>query len=34
MAEQKLGRIGHDVIPVSRSRHVLGDVVATVAFGR
>ncbi len=34
MAEQKLGRVGHDVTPVSRSMYVLADVVATLAFGR
>jgi hypothetical protein len=34
MAEQNLGRIGHDATPVSRSRYVLAEVRATVARGR
>jgi hypothetical protein len=34
MSEQKLGRVGHDVTPVSRSMYVLAEVRATLAFGR
>ena len=34
MSEQKLGRIGHDSVPVSRPRYVLADVIATWARGR
>ena len=34
MAEQKLGRVGHDVTPVSRSIYVLAEVRATLACGR
>ena len=34
MAEQKLGCVGHDVTPVSRSRYVLAEVRATLACGR
>ena len=34
MAEQKLGRVGHDVTPVSRSMYVVAEVRATLARGR
>jgi hypothetical protein len=33
MAEQKLGRVGHDVTPLSRSMYVLAEVRATLACG-
>lgn len=34
MSKQKLGRIGHDAVPVSKPRYVLAAVIATWAFGR
>src|SRR5450759_1724200 len=34
MGKQKLGRIGHDAVPVSRPMYVLADVIATWACGR
>lgn len=34
MAEQKLGRVSHDVTPLSRSMYVLAEVRATLACGR